>query len=319
MKKESISVALNMLSDDIIEETEKLRSGSAKAKTKQKYVKWGALAACLCLIVAGAFVWFSGSDRRGGIPNEEGPINEDTSVQGGTHTKEDFIGEDKVSASLSPAFMYQGNLYEGKELITNTGILEIVGEKLGTAKMAHSSLITEWGNEDFIGTINGDIYEVKGYDPSFMLCEKAVWEDGFFVEIFIRKTGWEFKNGSELFEDKLHLSEKYSGLRYETLDSWGLGWNNVYDFKNKVLIEKFIAEIDSAEFIPCDNVPFDKEHYTIFDLRLYHLYFDMKNGIKAEFYFLQNGYVIYEGVSDICVKISEDTYKEMLEAFEKRD
>lgn len=49
MKKEHISDALNMLNDDIIEETNKVR---ANAKPTRKWVKWGAVAACLCLLVA---------------------------------------------------------------------------------------------------------------------------------------------------------------------------------------------------------------------------------------------------------------------------
>ena len=49
MKKEHISDALNMLNDDIIEETNKVR---ANAKPTRKWVKWGAVAACLCLAVA---------------------------------------------------------------------------------------------------------------------------------------------------------------------------------------------------------------------------------------------------------------------------
>ena len=48
MKKEHISDALNMLNDDIIEETNKVR---ANAKPTRKWVKWGAVAACLCLAV----------------------------------------------------------------------------------------------------------------------------------------------------------------------------------------------------------------------------------------------------------------------------
>ncbi len=45
MKKKNISDAMNMLSDDIIEETDRLQKGSVKAKVKQRYVKWGSLAA----------------------------------------------------------------------------------------------------------------------------------------------------------------------------------------------------------------------------------------------------------------------------------
>lgn len=68
MTSENISDALNMLDDDIIEETDRLRSGSAKVKAKQRYVKWGALAACVCLVAAGAFAWNFAANRQNGIP-----------------------------------------------------------------------------------------------------------------------------------------------------------------------------------------------------------------------------------------------------------
>ena len=52
MKREDISDAMNLLDDDIIESTEKIRK-NGKRSIKRKLVKWGAVAACLCLIIAG--------------------------------------------------------------------------------------------------------------------------------------------------------------------------------------------------------------------------------------------------------------------------
>lgn len=49
MKKEHISDALNMLNDDIIEETNNVRTN---AKPKRKWIKRGVVAACLCLVLA---------------------------------------------------------------------------------------------------------------------------------------------------------------------------------------------------------------------------------------------------------------------------
>ena len=49
MKKEHISDALNMLNDDIIEETDKVR---VNVKPTRKWIKWGVAAACLCLVLA---------------------------------------------------------------------------------------------------------------------------------------------------------------------------------------------------------------------------------------------------------------------------
>ena len=56
MNNEHICDALNMLNDDILEETEKVRS--EKAKPKRRTI-WMAAVACLCLIIAaGAFIYF---------------------------------------------------------------------------------------------------------------------------------------------------------------------------------------------------------------------------------------------------------------------
>ena len=51
MKPEQIHDALNYLDDRLIEETEKLR----QKKRPSPWKKWTALAACLCLVIAGSF------------------------------------------------------------------------------------------------------------------------------------------------------------------------------------------------------------------------------------------------------------------------
>lgn len=50
MKEEHITDALNILNDDIIEEASKVRSN---AKPTRKWVKWGVMAACLCIAIVG--------------------------------------------------------------------------------------------------------------------------------------------------------------------------------------------------------------------------------------------------------------------------
>ncbi len=53
MKQEDISDAMNLLDDDLIESTEKIRK-TVRRSPKRTWVKWAAAAACLCLIGAGA-------------------------------------------------------------------------------------------------------------------------------------------------------------------------------------------------------------------------------------------------------------------------
>ncbi len=323
MKKENISDAMNMLSDDIIEETDRLRKGSVKAKVKQRYVKWGSLAACVCLLAAGAFAWNFAANRQNGIPamstpedsKQDGPFIAYESVDSNETLRVDDVD---IVADLNPFFIYHGNTYRLYSFTDNTNI---VGEKLGIATGGYNCCnIHEWVYAEFAGSVSGDFYEVKGYDPSLMLCMKDQWKENNSVQLYICSTGLTFKYGSELFENGLHISENYSALLYEEWDSWYYSKHNVFRLEgNDGLIEKFIADLDSAEIIPYESVPLEEEYESIFDTKLYHLCLEMKNGVSVDFHFLQGGYVIFDGMTDICVKISEETYREMLEAFEKHD
>lgn len=324
MKKENISDAMNMLSDDFIEETDRLRSGSVKAEARQRRVRrWGALAACVCLIAAGAFTWKFVANRHVGIPAvdtpEDSKLNSSfiayESVDSNETLRLDDVG---IAADLNPFFIYHGNTYSLYSFADNA---DIVGEKLGTATGGFNCCNShEWVYAEFAGSVSGDFYEVKGYDPSFMLCMKDQWKENNSVQLYICGTGLTLKYGSELFENGLHISENYSALLYEEWDSWYYGKHNVFGLEgNNGLIEKFIADLDSAEFIPRESVPLEEKYESIFDTKLYHLYLEMKNGFSVNFHFLRGGYVIFEGMTDICVKISEETYNEMLEAFEKHD
>ncbi len=63
MKREDISGALAFLDDELIDETARVRAG--KKWTAKKLWKWGALAACLCLVLGAAARW---------LPHGSGPV-----------------------------------------------------------------------------------------------------------------------------------------------------------------------------------------------------------------------------------------------------
>ena len=83
MKHEHISDALNMLNDDILEETEKVRSAKAKPKRRTMRI---AVAACFCVaIAAGALVYFRAPAETGkNIDSMLETIGTDNVVQTGT-------------------------------------------------------------------------------------------------------------------------------------------------------------------------------------------------------------------------------------------
>ena len=54
MKQELLSDALNDLDEDLIAETDKLRQRTKSGK--KRLIRWGAAAACLCVVLLGAWV-----------------------------------------------------------------------------------------------------------------------------------------------------------------------------------------------------------------------------------------------------------------------
>ena len=93
----------------------------------------------------------------------------------------------------------------------------IAGEPLGTA----TGLIDEWtpkdGYVELAGSVSGEFYTVNGFDPSFMLCMK---HDDRRISTYICNSGITLKYGSDLYEDRLHLSKNNISAEYESRESW---------------------------------------------------------------------------------------------------
>lgn len=309
----AISNALNMLHGNILAETDEIRNKSRygterkmpKILQKPKLIKWSA-AACLCLLAAGAFLWKqpqpSGKGSEDGITvSEDGvtipPLNISLS-----NTSENG------SACMIPFFIYQGRCYVQCDWIYDNA--DIVGEYLGTA----TGLIDVWtpqeGYVEFAGSVRGDFYEVKGYDPSFMLCMKKA--DA--VSTYVCSTGITLKYGSELYEDRLHLAGNYSAIEYECRASWYYGRDEVHRLDDAGgVAADFLEQLNTAEFIPRSSHPLEGGQSSIFDTEIYHLYFKMNDGTTVHLRLCENGYVFYQGILSVCVQVPEESYDALLE------
>ena len=208
------------------------------------------------------------------------------------------------AADMIGFFIYQGRCYVQYEWIYDA--VDIVGEYLGTA----TGLIDEWtpkeGYVELAGSVRGDFYAIKGYDPAFMLCMKEA--DGV-VSVYICNTGITLKYGSELYEERLHLSENLEAVQYESHVSWDFSRGERYQMNsvNDIVLD-FIKEMDSAEFMLSDSIPLEEGQTSIADTELYHLYFQMENGMIIHLRLRENGYVRFDGLRDLCVKVSEESY-----------
>lgn len=290
MTKEHISDALNMLSDDIIEETDKVRTHSKPKRSR----KWPiAAAACICLIVAGVLAGRIFSDRADGV----------------TIPKREVSLSAEQSADMLRFFIYRGNCYVEYDRIYDDA--DIIGKRLGTA----TGLIDEWTPQDkyveLAGSVKGDFYEVKGYDPSFMLCMKH--DDGS-ISLFVRDSGLTLKYGSELYTDRLHLAGNYASVQYESHDSWFNSRHELYQLNaSDDLIRDLIDGLNAAEF-----VPYDETENIYSETASYHLYFKMQDGTTVHLLLWKDGYVIYQGLWGAFVQLQKDSYNKLLEVLENR-
>lgn len=284
-----------------------VEAADAKPKKKNhKGAKWGAMAACLCLAAVGMAIW-----QRSTPPDNAGNVAviPDSGIT---------IPRMEVSLSADPGaetdmiafFIYQGRCYVHYECIYTDE--NIVGEYLGTA----TGLIDEWtpkeGYVELAGSVKGDFFAVKGYDPGFMLCMK---DAAGAVTTYICSTGITLKYGSELYEDRLHLSENYCAVQYETHASWDLGKGELYPLKdNKDIVGSFIKHLDAAEFMPWDIVPAQEgeTHTSIYDTEIGHIYFEMNNGTTVHLRLYENGYVRFQGLLDVCVQVPEDDFDSLI-------
>ena len=293
-----------MRGQDLLEKIEGIdpayvEAADAKPKAARRWVKWGALAACAVLALAGFGILRQPYAPKGGDDcirvSENGVTIPEMKLSLSADAAADMIG----------FFIYQGRCYVQYERIDHPQ--SIVGDYLGTA----TGLIDEWtpkeGYVELAGSVAGDFYAVEGYDPAFLLCMKE--EDGA-VSTYLCNTGITLKYGSELYEDRLHLSENYEAILSETPASWFDSKGERYPVEDsRGVVDSFLAQLNAAEFMPWSQVALD-------DSMLYLVTFRMKNGTTVSLLLYENGYVRFAGVSEVCVQVPQDTFRSLIRLLE---
>ncbi len=307
MNREDLYKGFIGVDEDILERSE-VAAKNKKNTVWLKWVKWGVLAACLCLVVGGA-VW-----KISKLPTKGEPLSGYLVSEEGITIPAMEVSLSKEEAAMSDMigfFIYEGRCYVYYENFSETE--GIVGEYLGTV----TGMIDEWtpeeGYVDFAGSIWGDFYSVKGYDPEFMLCTKVGNGD---VTTYICNNGITVKYGKELYEDRLHLSENIAGVQYESRESWFYSKEELYELdKEEACIREFIEKLAEEEFLLCRDIEAQEGWQHMVDSEIYHLYFNGKDGTKVHLRLHEDGYVRFQGLWDLCVKIPEECYDKLIDAF----
>lgn len=302
MRTEDFLDAIGFLDDDLIEETDKTRKRNKKTK---RWLRLGTLAACCCIMIGGlVFYEYQMQNEKqiqktisdGSVPQEDGVIIPELDIDAQISGEEDVL----------PMFSYQGNSYigfDGYQCSSN-----LLDQCLGrTKKIAEGSGIEKGaGEENLLGNIDGDIYSLKGYDPSLILCAKI---DGK-RKIFVHNNGISFVKGRELFEDGFHLRGNDKAIRGQIIEDWNHDKKKqrTLKLKNQKAIDAFFKAMEEADFIYRDDIDDTKEIGII--------YIQKKDGLQVVLHLLDGGYVSCEGFSDVCVQVPTEIFEEICQGFQ---
>lgn len=304
-KREKLYDSLTNVREDFVEEAQ-----AATSAKRPAWVRWCALAACLCLLVAGTVVWKPWS--QGGSKSAGPPTSAAQTAKGITIPKAEVAlsQTEGVAADMLAFFIYQGRCYLQYDWIDHGS--DLVGEKVGTA----TGLIDEWtpaeGYVELAGSVSGDFYTVRGFAPAFLLCMK---EEGNAVQLFVCNNGITLYQGSELFEDRLGLSDGLKAVTYEDEDSWYDGEEDIHTLHDLDAVKTLIAAMDEAAFQLSDQADlYEEKKNGGLSKELYHVYCKLDNGVTVTLRLFQGGYVTFTGLPDACVQVPEATFDAFLAA-----
>ncbi len=316
-REEYLSKAMESISDGYIAEAASMHYGEKTAGREKNRVKAGrrksvvaAAAACICLLaVLGAAVsrlglWGAGEEPTGsGITvSEDGVTIPPLAVE--------ETGE-MQAGSMILFVVYEGGIYSQYEELAAA----LRGEYLGTSKGG----IDEWSSPDAYGELSGsaagELYAVNGYDPSFMVGLQM--EDGRWMGL-IRDNGITLKWGRELFEDRLHLTGRYTQVQWQSREDWyeGRGNEQTFSDSDREALDRFVQALCEAEFIRQEDILLPEGADNIYDsLEVCHLFFRMEDGLTVHLRCFAGGYVSFAGIQGVCVRIPADVFQAVCSAF----
>lgn len=164
----------------------------------------------------------------------------------------DYVPEDDMAKiDWVPYFRYNGRLYWhafgglSKEEYRGAFVLKV---KQNPAKLPIDCVEGQ-------GYIGGEFYEVKGYDPDFMLC-MADWQYPDELEVFICDNGYSVTYGRDVFEERFSVSSRLKSVIYEDADSIFHAYGKRFSAPaGDPAVRSFIEALDSGVWC----VPYETE------------------------------------------------------------
>ena len=235
--------------------------------------------------------------------------------------------EEGVSYDMIGCLYYKGSVYTQAEIYLDEEVEKVkklFGKKIGEAK----GNINEWSTQDenateFASTYSGSVYRVKGYSEDFRLFVYDTSYGNELLAVLDNYDGIGLNTGSDLFEERLHLTDNVKNVTYQTHEDWNRDWERDEDgekksFKKLEITEeewdKFIAELYRSPFKAIDYQKegdfYDKEPQG-------HLYLEMKNGTEVEMRLFDGGYVGCQSLGWYEVEMPGEIFDKIMRACQK--
>lgn len=216
MKGERLLHALGEVDEEYLAQVDALR----RVPAPKKRHTWIPMAACLCLVVGAVALAL-----RGGIEMPSGSSSQSNSSAsaGGAQTQGVYVPPlevggpewEQTNEDVGDFFIYQGRAY------SQIGTVEqgeaLVGAQLGVS----SGSFDQWtAEEQFLegtGSAEGPFYEVKGYDPKYLLCMEQVGG----VELYWNNYDITVSTGGDVLEQVFRLSDGIAQAQVREVSTTG--------------------------------------------------------------------------------------------------
>lgn len=214
MKGEQLLYALSEVDEEYLAQVDALR----RVPAPKKRHTWIPMAACLCLVVGAVALALGGGIE---LPSGSSSQSNSSGGAGGAQTQGVYVPPlevggpewEQTSENVGDFFTYQGRTY------SRIGTVEqgeaLVGAQLG----ASSGTLDQWTAEEQpvegSGSVEGPFYEVKGYDPKYLLC----MEQGGRVELYWNNYDITVSAGGDVLEQAFRLSEGIARAQFQEVST----------------------------------------------------------------------------------------------------
>lgn len=209
-----------------------------------------------------------------------------------------------------PFFWVDGRMYSSFVSVPYSESL--IGKRLGTVEMRvydvgeflPSSEQESLSYQTALGCVEGDFYEIPGYNPEFLLGMREEQVDGEKLLLFFSGSGQTFYTGEDLFQKFLSARDRVSGVRAE------MEKEEEYQIQRfSVPIEKdftpFLEALCSAPAVPDEETPGGA--------RLGELSVQLEDGVEFRLVLCPGGYVQLAGISGVSFQMDSTIFDTWVE------